>query len=535
MGSQRSVRGFRRRPLSFVAIGTGALLMLGAVGGVASAATSPPEMHMHSGPAMGSTDTQAVPGVSYLGRATPSVALVEALGVAQTAFIKPTGEIDHSPPSGYDIPFAAANGVYLNFNGILVADFSPSHVGLAQVRQAAVNHIFADVYHMGLPKDIFARQVLTNPVENAQLQSCYANTPQSPCVILPQLLYRVYPNRIKADKGLLGDVLGTTNGLTVLRAGNNVPTGNLQTSLPNGTHKVAVIGFTGIPSLQKQPVMVSTELKVTGASAVLTNPDAVMHALGNDRYGAAVVDAEDPLAHVVGIYTGGGADGAGITLAGKVKDTLTAGGISPARGAIDSVFAGAEHYYEIHHFAHAVDQLTTVLQDDPQNAVATLQLADSKSKANTAADLSTADENVTTPAPKKTGLEWWAWILIGLGALVVLGALSVPVYRRRRGGSDGGGPHDSSPGGSWPGAPQSVPHAGSSGPQPVTYPAGGVPETKGSVPDMSVTRVVTRPEIEQPLQAFRTQRHCTECAAQLSPNAKFCGYCAHPTAHPTGA
>src|SRR5262249_20926880 len=159
-------------------------LALSGSGAAFAASTPAPDMHMHMTPAAG----------PHYARATPAIALVKATGLATTAFIKGPGVIVHSPPSGYTIEFSAANGVYVNDNGVLVTTFGTSPVTKAQVRRAAVNYIFRDVYQVPLPANIFSERTVPNAAENAQLQACYKDTPNSPCVIVTDLLYRVYPN-----------------------------------------------------------------------------------------------------------------------------------------------------------------------------------------------------------------------------------------------------------------------------------------------------------------------------------------------------
>lgn len=169
-----------------------------------------------------------------------------------------------------------------------------------------------------------------------------------------------------------------------------------------------MIGFTGLPSIKTQPTIVPNHLVVNGKSAMLMEPDTVAKELGSYRYGAAVIDGENPTAPLIGVYTGG-ADGAGVTLYGQVQSTLQRAGISAQRGAIDDAFGNAETFYEVQHYAHAIAPLQSVLKLDPQNAVATIQLADSKMKANTPADKSSSDVGVTTPTSKSGGLAWWVW------------------------------------------------------------------------------------------------------------------------------
>jgi hypothetical protein len=509
-----------RRAATVTAVAAAGIgLVIGGSGAASAASTPAPDMHMHM--------TTPASGPHYA-RATPAVALVQATGLATTAFLKAPGVVIHSSDDGYSIPFAAANGVFVNNNGVLVANFGPSRVNKEQVRIAAVNDIFRDVYQIKPPANPFARHTIPDANENLQLQACYANSSVSPCVIETQVLYRVYPNHVKSGKGQLADLLSTTGDMLVLRAGGNVPTASVQPSLPNGTHEVSVIGFTGLPSIKTQPTIVPNHLVVNGKSAMLMEPDTVAKELGSYRYGAAVIDGENPTAPLIGVYTGG-ADGAGVTLYGQVQSTLQRAGISAQRGAIDDAFGNAETFYEVQHYAHAIAPLQSVLKLDPQNAVATIQLADSKMKANTPADKSSSDVGVTTPTSKSGGLAWWVWALIAVGVLALIAAVGIVLYRRRRG--DGPGPG--------PSAPVALPDAGSGylPQQSLAYaePArvarqlpGGHAESESSH-EAAVTRVISPVQLEAPLQSFRKQRHCTQCAAAVSPSAKFCGFCAHPT------
>jgi hypothetical protein len=232
---------------------------------------------------------------------------------------------------------------------------------------------------------------------------------------------------------------------------------------------------------------------------------------------------------LIGIYSGTGADGAGVTLSGQVKSTLQSEAVLPSRGAIDAAFVNAETFYEAKHYSHAIGPLQTVLKSDPQNAVVAIQLVDSKKLANTPADDSSSDVGVTTPTSKSSSMAWWVWALIGVGVLAVIAAVGLALSRRRGRNGPGSGPS----------APVALPDANSgylpqqslaySAAPPVArqLPAGH--NELESAGEVMATRVISPAQFEAPLQSFRKQRHCTECAAALSPNAKFCGYCAHPT------
>jgi hypothetical protein len=558
----------------------------------------------------------AVPAAAHehptpIERAAPAAVYVEARAEVEVSLV----EHRQSDPAGVHISItqttskpvlASASGFVVDPTGAIVTDGAITKTDLDRASVYAVNEAFRAQYGAAAPLsgDPFTRQRVGagTDVLQQRLEACYPpqrTNDAGGCVVKATPTYVVYPYVTSQEKyGQLNAELlpGNTADVAVLRVrgANSMPTVALGDST-SGAHALGVLGFTGIPNGPDQLQAINSHLDKVGGTALqtadLTDKDKQTAAkladgVAKGMHGGPVV-AED--GQVIGFLAPDAGSGPPPATAGRLVDAgaiqgvLSAAGVTPRRGPVDTTFEAAMHAYKNGGFAAAIPNFKAALALFPGHAMAANNLTDAEQKVAagmTAAPAAAGDPTPGGPPAASSGGFPWTVVLIVLVALLLLAAAAVLLLRRRRRASTEGvatsSPGTVRPGEGQPAAPpraatgQRERHAAHSGA--ARSPSGAVSVKEGDAsgragaasrslggqaasvsapsgsvagkgplaaardgfrrtPQASVAAPASSPRHDASFVPATGERpaFCTSCGAHVAPQHRYCGRCGKDT------
>jgi LPXTG-motif cell wall-anchored protein len=241
-----------------------------------------------------------------------------------------------------------------------------------------------------------------------------------------------------------------------------------------GANALADLGFTGIPGAAP-PQAINAHLAAVGGAVLKTenldekeakaNVDLAAGLPAGMLGGPLVAEQGQVIGFLVPEADSGPPPAAPGRLVdiGAIRDVLSAEGITPRRGPVDTSFEAAMHAFKNGGFAAAIPQFEATLALFPGHAMASANLEEAKKNVGTGAQGSAAS-GAGNSASSSTGGNTGTWIVVLLALAVLLAVVAMLVLRRRRQASGAGGTTPS------PGAPG--PRKGQPGP-PYRRPTGG--------------------------------------------------------------
>ncbi|WP_448621971.1 trypsin-like peptidase domain-containing protein [Geodermatophilus sp. URMC 65] len=414
---------------------------------------------------------RAAPGVVYVeARAKVEVALVEHL-------LSDPGGIHIRIIQSTSTPvLATASGFVVESTGTIVTTGAITQNDLDRARVYAINEAFVKRYGDQAPLggDLFTEQRVGDPASRLQqrLEACYPphrTNDAGGCVVTVEPTYVVYPHVTSQEEygQLPAELLqSSTPDVAVLRVrgASGMPTVPLGESTA-GAYMLAGLGFTGVPNGADPPRSVNAHLAEPGGTRLKTeNLDEKEYKANVDM--AAALPAGmlgGPLVaeqgQVVGFLVPDADSGpppaapGRLVDAGAIRGVLSAEGITPRQGPVDTSYEAAMHAFKNGGFAASIPSLRATLDLFPGHALA-------------AANLAVAEQNVAagTPGPappappadsagtgSATSFPWAVVLLV----LLLLAVVAVLVLRRRR--------HASAPGSGTPLPGMPRPRAGAAG------------------------------------------------------------------------
>ena len=544
-------------------------------------------------------------------RAAPAVVWVEARAEVEVSLVEhllddPGGVHIRIVQSTSRPVLSSASGFVVDPTGAVVTDGAITAVDRERAAIYAINEAFRERYgdQAPLKGDLFTRQRIAGDSDRLQqrLEACYpphAVNDAGGCVVRVTPTYVVYPHVTSQEEygQLPAELLsGSTSAVAVLqvRGATSMPTVNLGEST-EGAKALAVLGFTGAPDAAKPVPAVNAHLAEIGGTVHKTEDldeketaaaVELAKALPAGLHGGPAVAEQG---QAVGFFVSDEDSGPPPAEPGRlvdvatIREVLSAAGITPRRGPVDSSFEAAMHAYKNGGFAAAIPSLEATLDLFPGHAMAVASLADSQEQVAAGSAGPAAPGQGEPAADEAASGTPWLVVLTVLAAVLLLAAVVLVVLRRRRSATpaDAGRPP---PGPLRPGEGRPVPPArtpsgpperqvvpsGAGGPGPGTGPrsgavavmerggpgpggaaalGGGEPPPPGSAPSRSLptqnpaapvgdggrgtSRVtagpspVLAPRRDPPSGPGAEDRpaFCTTCGARLAPHHRFCGRC----------
>jgi hypothetical protein len=527
-------------------------------------------------------------------RAAPAVVYVEARAEVEVSLV----EHRQSDPAGVHIAIiqstsnpllASASGFVVDPTGAIVTSGAITQTDLDLARIYAVNEAFQKQYGIPMPADPFARQQVGAPTDvvEQRLEACYpphTTNDAGGCVVRVTPTYVVYPYVSSQEEyGRLPAELrpGSTPDVAVLqvRGATSMPTVALGESM-EGAQALAVLGFTGIPERADALQAINSHLAETGGTVLksqdLTEAEAeaavkLAPAVKDGLRGGPVLAEQGQVIGFLEPEAGSGpppATAGRLVDAGAIRDVLSADGVTPRRGPVDTSFEAAMHAFKNGGFAAAVPNFKATLALFPGHALAANNRAEAERNV-AAGEPGPAPPGGDQAAGSGAGFPWTV-VLIAVAVVLLLAAVAMLVLRRRRQASAAGGGTPS------PGTPppregqHATPSRAATGqrerkPVPSVAPgpgASGVAVIEGGGPRRggaggsagSPSRAGPAPSGAAPSKAVpgqgpaaaaadgsRRASHapgepaaeprsgfCTSCGARLRPQDRFCGRCGKP-------
>jgi hypothetical protein len=564
--------GHRRR-IPWVLALTAALLLFG---------TAPAGAHEHP------TPTE---------RAAPAVVYVEARAEVEVSLV----EHRQSDPAGVHIAIiqstsnpllASASGFVIDPTGAIVTSGAITQTDLDLARIYGVNEAFQKQYGAAAPLtgDLFSRQRIGADTDLLQqrLEACYppnSTNDAGGCVVRVTPTYVVYPHVTSQEQygqlpATLSPASTTDVALLHVRGATSMPTVALGEST-KGARALSVLGFTGIPNGPDTQQAIYSHLAEVGGSTLQTEgldegetKDAVQlaAALPAGMRGGPVVAEQGQVVGFLEPEAGSGpppATAGRLVDAGAIRDVLSADGVTPRRGPVDTSFEAAMHAFKNGGFAAAVPNFKATLALFPGHALAANNRAEAERNV-AAGEPGPAPPGGDQAAGSGAGFPWTV-VLIAVAVVLLLAAVAMLVLRRRRQASAAGGGTPSpgttprpregqhaTPSRAATGqrerkpVPSVAPGPGASG---VAVIEGGGPRRGGAGGSAgSPSRAGPAPSGAAPSKAVpgqgpaaaaadgsRRASHapgepaaeprsgfCTSCGARLRPQDRFCGRCGKP-------
>lgn len=430
----------RQRRISWVVALTAAFLMQGALAAGA---------HTHPTPI-----ERAAPAVVYVeARAQVEVALVEHRPVGD-----PNGVHIAIIQSTWTPALASASGFVIDPTGTIVTSGAITRPDLDRASIYAVNSAFRKQYGSAAPLtgDLFTRQRVgpdTDLLEQ-RLQACYPplhTNDSGGCVVTVRPTYVVYPyvTSQKTSGQLDAELLPASTpdvALVRVRGATSMPTVALGTSTA-GAKALSVLGFTGIPDATKPVPSLEAHLDKVGGTALKTagltadETKAAVQLGGNLRTGMDGGPVLGEQGQVIGFLAPDAGSGLPPAAPGRLVDVgmirvvVSAQGVTPRRGPVDTSFEAAMHAFKNGGFAAAVPSFKAALALFPGHAMAArnLAVAEKNIAAGTPGAASPAAAGSAGGSATRSAASFpWAVVLLGVAAVLLLAAVAMLVLRRRR-------------------------------------------------------------------------------------------------------
>jgi hypothetical protein len=400
-------------------------------------------------------------------RAAPGVVFVEAGAEVEVSLV----EHLQSDPGGIHIKIiqstsmpvlASASGFVVDPAGAIVTSGAITGSDLERARIYAVNEAFQRQYGAAAPMagDPFTRQQIGAPTDRLQqrLEACYpphTTNDAGGCVVRVTPTYVVYPHvNSQEEYGKLPAELlvGSTPDVAVLqvRGANSMPTVDLGDST-EGASALAVLGFTGVPQGPDTLQAINSHLAEAGGTVLksedLTEAEAeaavqLAPALNEGMRGGPVLAERGQVIGLLEPEAGSGpppATAGRLVDVGAIRDVLSAAGVTPRRGPVDTSFEAASHAFKNGGFAASIPNLEATLELFPGHAMAATNLAEAERNvaAGTPGAAPPGDGN---SAATGSGADFpWAVVLSSVAAVLLLTVAAILALRRRRQASDAGG------------------------------------------------------------------------------------------------
>ena len=418
-------------------------------------------------------------------RAAPGVVFVAAGAEVEVSLV----EHLQSDPGGIHIKIiqststpvlASASGFVVGPTGAIVTSGAITGSDLERARIYAVNEAFQRQYGGAAPMadDPFTRQQIGAPTDRLQqrLEACYpphTTNDAGGCVVRVTPTYVVYPNVTSQEEygKLPAELLeGSTPDVAVLqvRGASSMPTVDLGDST-KGASALAVLGFTGIPQGADTLQAINSHLAEPGGTVLksqdLTEAEAeaavkLAPALQNGLRGGPVLDEQG---QVIGFLEPDADSGPPPATAGRlvdvgtIREVLSAAGVTPLRGPVDTSFERASHPFKNGGFAAAIPNLEATLELFPGHALAAANLAEAQLNVAEGTPGPARPEGGSAASGDGAGFPWAA-VLVAVAAVLLLAVVVLLVLRRRRQASGPGGvapsPGSPKPGLAKPGSPK---------------------------------------------------------------------------------
>lgn len=399
-------------------------------------------------------------------RAAPGVVFVEARAKVEVALIEHRTRPDKAgvhigvSQSTWNPVLDSASGFVVDPNGAIVTTGSVVRPDLERAKVYAVNQAFAKQYGGAaqLTGDPFARHHIGagSDRNDMRLQACYPPhriNDAGGCIVKASLDLVVYPYVSSQQRygNLRAEVLSATPDVAALRVrgANSWPTVAVAPSMA-GASALAVLGFTGVPGPHSPLLDINQHLAKPGGAVLktanLTADDVkdatrLKAALGKGLAGGPVV-AES--GHVVALLPAPPAAGKGapdlVTVA-AILPVLKSAGITPHGGPVDTSYEAAMHLFKNGAYAAAIPNFTKALELFPGHYRARANLAVAQARAKSGGGNAAPAPGASSPTEDATssGFPWLLAAGIGLGVLLLAGAV-VAMVRRSRSGSQAGEP-----------------------------------------------------------------------------------------------
>ena len=397
-------------------------------------------------------------------RAAPGVVFVEAGAEVEVSLV----EHLQSDPGGVHIRIiqstsmpvlASASGFVVDPTGAIVTSGAITGSDLEKARIYAVNEAFQRQYGGAAPMagDLFTRQQIGAPTDRLQqrLEACYpphTTNDAGGCVVRVTPTYLVYPYVTSQEEygKLPAELLdGSTPDVAVLqvRGANSMPTVDLGDSL-EGASALAVLGFKGIPQGPDTLQAINSHLAEAGGTVLksvdLTEAEAeaavqLAPALKEGMRGGPVLAERGQVIGLLEPEAGSGpppATAGRLVDVGAIRDVLSAAGVTPRRGPVDTSFEAASHAFTNGGFAASIPNLEATLELFPGHAMAAANLAEAEQ--NVAAGTpGAAPPGGGVSAATGSGADFpWTVVLFSVPVVLLLIAAATLVLRRRRQASE---------------------------------------------------------------------------------------------------
>ncbi|TFV68945.1 hypothetical protein E4P39_21930 [Blastococcus sp. CT_GayMR19] len=404
-------------------------------------------------------------------RAAPGVVFVEAGAEVEVSLV----EHLQSDPGGVHIKIiqstsvpvlASASGFVVDPTGAIVTSGAITGSDLEKARIYAVNEAFQRQYGGAAPMtgDLFSRQQIGAPTDRLQqrLDACYpphTTNDAGGCVVRVTPTYVVHPYVTSQEEfgKLPAELLeGSTPDVAVLqvRGASSMPTVDLGDSM-DGASALAVLGFTGVPQGPDTLKAINSHLAEAGGTVLksedLTEAEAeaavqLAPALKDGMRGGPVLAERGQVIGLLEPEAGSGpppATAGRLVDVGTIRDVVSAAGVTPRRGPVDTSFEAASHAFKNGGFAASIPNLEATLELFPGHAMAAANLAEAER--NVAAGTPGAarpGDGDSAATGSGAGFPWTV-VLSSVAAVLLLTAAAVLVLRRRRqdsvaGGAEGG-------------------------------------------------------------------------------------------------
>jgi hypothetical protein len=400
-------------------------------------------------------------------RAAPGVVYVEARAEVEVALV----EHRQSDPGGIHIAIiqstsnpllGSASGFVVDPTGAIVTSGAITETDLDRAAVYAVNDAFRKQYGDAapLPGDPYTRQRVGEATDRVQqrLEACYPpqrTNDAGGCVVRVTPTYVVYPYVTSQEEygQLPAELLqGSTPDVALLRVrgATSMPTVALGEST-EGAHALGVLGFTGIPGEQNQLQAINAHLAEVGGSALqtegMTEEETATAArladgLKNGMHGGPVLAEGGQVIGLLEPEAGSGPPPAAagrLVDVGAIRDVLTAEGVAPRRGPVDTSFEAAMHAYKNGGFAAAIPNFKAALALFPGHAMAANNLAEAERNVAPGATGAAppAEGNTAVTATGSAADVPWT-IVLSVAALLLVATVATLALRRRRASAAGG-------------------------------------------------------------------------------------------------